>query len=165
MSVALGIVLALGVIGTALAFVIPRIIATKAEGALWKPLPSAPGAMVLLPAPRPEVTVGVVDQRLQYAVSSLVRFGPWPAATLFPALADLRIIVNTTVSWIDFTGRQVGGQAYYSTIAVDLGLTSLCHEIAHVLEFRLDGKTDDLHQNWERRGITAADNEYRGKIQ
>lgn len=49
MSTVLGIVLALGVIGTAMAFIVPRIIATKAAGALWKPLPSAPGAMVLLP--------------------------------------------------------------------------------------------------------------------
>lgn len=80
------------------------------------------------------------------------------------ALARLRVIVAPTGTWKDSAGQTVGGQTYFTIIQVDQGLTSLCHEVAHVLEFAIDGAVDALHSRWEARGIHAADEDYRLKL-
>ena len=125
-------------------------------------------AMVMLSpelqAKFPHVTVAWVDVFLSYAVASLAAHGPWSRELVEQAAKSLRIIVNPFSAWKDMSGQSVGGQAYFYTVAVDAGLTSLCHELAHVLEFSADGRIDLNHDRWTERGIAVADADYRQKL-
>lgn len=160
MTVAIVVILFCGIFGTVAAFIVPRIIAARAEAAKWSPLFIVPGAKVYS---TDSAEVQQVDLALAKALDSLQEFGPWPTSKK-EALAALRIIVAPTGTWKDSAGQTVGGQAYYTIIQVDQGLTSLCHEVAHVLEFAIDGAVDASHSRWEARGIHAADEDYRLKL-
>lgn len=151
------------VLGFAAWQIIPRVLATQADAELWKPLPSRSGALVQIHAALP-LTIEQVDACLQRATEALIEHGPWERVAVEAGLTTLRVIVNNTESWVDAAGQHVGGQAYYSTIAVDKALGSLCHEMIHVLEFTLDGKVDPSHSLWEKRGFWHVDDAYRDTL-
>ncbi len=154
------IVAAVAIFGTIGCVVVWRIISTRAQAAKWQPLYTT-GAVCQVPD---SVPLAVVEQRLQLAVAMLKKWGPWLPERVDIVVRGLRIIVNPVSSWVDSAGRNVGGQQYFYDIAVDVGLTSLCHELAHVCEFAIDGKVDELHTNWAARGIAMADEKYRGRL-
>lgn len=156
------IVAAVAIFGTIGAVVVARIISTRAQAAKWQPLYTT-GAVCQVPADG-SVPLAVVDQRLRLAVWALKEQGIWPEGKVNQVVLGLRIIVNPVSSWVDSAGRNVGGQQYFYDVAVDIGLTSLCHELAHVCEFAIDGKVDELHSNWPARGIAMADEKYRGRL-
>lgn len=154
------IVAAVAIFGTIGGVVVWRIISTRAQAAKWQPL-HATGAVYQVPDSVPRT---VVEQRLGLAVGALKEQGIWPEFKVDQVVRGLRIIVNPVSSWVDGAGRNVGGQQYFYDVAVDVGLTSLCHELAHVCEFAIDGKVDELHANWPTRGIATADEKYRGRL-
>jgi hypothetical protein len=156
----IGIILAVGMLSTVAAVVIPKIIATRAEAAQWSPLLTVAGAMVRATDP---AEVKRVDLALARALDSLQEFGPWKQGKQ-EALAKLRVIVNPVESWKDSTGQWVAGQTYFTTVTVGVSLAALCHEVAHVLEIALDGASDDTHRTWVARGITAATDDYARKM-
>ena len=134
-----------------------KIKQTQDDAALWVSLPGRAAKAIVAP---PQ-TLETLDLAFSYALAALTEHGPWKNPAV--ALEGLRIIVNAADSWKDSTGSNVGGQAYFMTIAVGQDLSALCHEMIHALEFALDGKVDNAHQTWLARGLQRADNAYRAK--
>lgn len=77
---------------------------------------------------------------------------------------DLHVQVMPGKSWLNIAGARVGGEQYQNHIRVCADLSSLAHELAHFLQWRLDdGKVDYAHVSWNA-GIWQADDAYRAAL-
>lgn len=103
--------------------------------------------------------------RVSSAVLALASHGPWDRVKLTKALTGVRVFVSTEEEWKsiicsnrDCKEGTIAGATFPESgmVAVNASLGSLCHEFAHVAEFRLDGDADYTHATWPTRGITTA---------
>ncbi|MDO8688868.1 MAG: hypothetical protein Q7R39_02450 [Dehalococcoidia bacterium] len=88
--------------------------------------------------------------------------GVWLPVDINASLNGIDIIVKAEDAWLDGFGRRVGGLSLPGdTIAVGANLSALAHELAHLLERKLDHLEDAEHARWDIGGITKADAAYR----
>jgi Kef-type K+ transport system membrane component KefB len=103
-----------------------------------------------------EVSDAAISNALLLAIEALHKV--WPGAKL---PTDLRIYVMDTESWLSVGGQRVGGEQEGTALRINHSMTSLCHELAHLLEARIDHVEDYAHASWASKRIWDADNEYR----
>jgi hypothetical protein len=151
------VAIALGVVG-AVAWQLLRAAAAARAASAW-----VPAAGVVPFAYQP---VGVDEQRLvqafNRAVAALDGVGEW-RGRVAPALVGIRVYVSAQEAWDSVVCSntacaegKVAGATLDGMVVVNPSLTSLAHELAHVLEQRLDGTVDYSHASWPARGISAA---------
>lgn len=85
----------------------------------------------------------------------------WDAARVQAALADVKIRVEPEPAWF-VGGSKVAGVADPDAGVVTVGrdLSALCHELAHVAQWRIDRRREDAHVGWVANGIEAATGVY-----
>lgn len=85
----------------------------------------------------------------------------WDAARVQAALADVKIRVELEPAWY-VGGSKVAGVADPQAGVVTVGrdLSALCHEFAHVAQWRIDRRREDGHVGWVANGIEAATGAY-----
>ena len=110
----------------------------------------------------PPVTDSQVKGAVNLAIDALSAV--WTKATVIRQLEGVSIFVVNGSKWQNIAGQWVGGEQDGGVLKVDIGLTSLMHEMAHLMEFKLTGKTDDSHLMWQSNGLYAADNVYRNEV-
>lgn len=124
----------------------------------WKPIPGVYGATYVAP---PDVPAAAISRCLQYAIAMLGEHTDWPRHVIAEAVERLSIVVTQHVDWQDGYGQKVGGSTVGYAVAVDHGMASLLHELAHVVEFHTMGDYDREHAGWSEKGIDRADAAYR----
>ncbi len=130
-----------------------------AEAAAWK---SLPGFLKMR-----YIAVGepVDEERLVFAVNSAIRAltTVWPEADVLISLSGLRILVTPQSAW---DHAHLAGQAEIELHRVNIasGLKGLCHEFAHIIEWRLNGVVDYEHANWRANGIYTASDAYEATL-
>jgi hypothetical protein len=123
----------------------------------WKHL--AGGGVYILP-------LGYEGPDLQRCFDKAVELLATPFPT-FPkeTLAGVSVIVMAAEKWKNRAGETVGGEMEKLgtgyILRVEKGLSSLCHELAHVMEYAVDGEADHAHARWGERGVWKADEAYR----
>lgn len=96
---------------------------------------------------------------LDLAVCCLDDSGPWGIVEILTCLEDLRILVRADAEWTDAYGRRVAGLTYPTDgiVVVGADLAALCHELAELLYWRIEGADDWQAREWPgRAGIEAA---------
>lgn len=125
----------------------------------WVKIPSGGGAQF---ANDPHVDPVRLEQAFLRARELLWRGTNFPPDRVQTALANVSIKVMPVDSWLNAAGQKVGGEVtvpFCPTVCRDL--SSLFHELVHVVEFSATGMTDDAHEQWESRGVWRADAEFR----
>lgn len=84
----------------------------------------------------------------------------WDPARIQAVTRDLKIYVHAEKVWIDGWGRKVAGISTGDAVEVGSDLSALCHELAHVLQRRLDNRVEEGHVGWMANGIEAAVSAY-----
>jgi len=107
------------------------------------------------------VTDGEVVRALHLALSALAQVWPEDVLRKLMLRADLRIYVMPEESWLNVAKVRVGGEQDGNILSLNRSMTSLCHELAHFCEAKLDLVRDDAHAGWASKRIWAADEEYR----
>lgn len=158
-SILLAIGLLVAVLVPVGVLVYTKIRATEEMAKRWKPVAGHFGTRAIIN--NPEVSSEVLGARLTQALLCLKLNTGWSPTAIEAVSAKLSITVNAVNAWQDSSGQWVGGQEIYYSIAVGADLSALLHEVAHVCEFAIDGKVDELHQNWPTNGIAKADEAYR----
>jgi len=125
----------------------------------WVKIPSGGGARF---ANEPHVDPVRLEQafmRVRHLLWTRTNFPPDRVQT---ALENVSIKVMPVDSWLNGAGQKVGGEMtvpFCPTVCRDL--SSLFHELVHVVEFSSVGVTDDAHSEWEARGVWRGDAEFR----
>ena len=109
---------------------------------------------------------GVGDEdlrRVEAAYTTAVRAltAVWPAAAEWAG--ETRLVVHPEPGWCPAEGRCLSGLTWVDLGLIEVGsdLAALAHELAHLLQWRIDRRTDPEHLNWEALGINAAVGAYR----
>lgn len=88
----------------------------------------------------------------------------WSHSAMLKAITDndLRLFVMPAESWLNIGGVLVGGEQDGKYLKLNHSLTSLCHELTHFFQWKLDGiaDSDAAHARWNA-AIWNADNVYR----
>lgn len=86
----------------------------------------------------------------------------FPGRHLSMALAGWTVVVMSAEEWKrvrpDGTVGRVGGYLDAAALRLEVGpsFDGLAHEVAHLLEEAMRGRTDMTHATWEDNGIAAA---------
>jgi hypothetical protein len=137
---------------------IPAWLRARKEAARWKPLPGLQNKVrfsegVVLDS-------SYVAARYLMAVDALSTV--WGAERVVGALGAWNISVLPFETWKNYLGQTVAGETFLDAgyCAVGPSLDALAHELAHVCEDRIEGRTDYSHASWTSRGIYAAISKY-----
>lgn len=117
----------------------------------WVKIPSGGGAQF---ANDPHVDRVRLEQAFLKARELLWSRTNFPPDRTQAALENVSIKVMPVDSWLNAAGQKVGGEMtvpFCPTVCRDL--SSLFHELVHVVEFSSVGVTDDAHSEWEARGV------------
>ncbi len=104
----------------------------------------------------------VPADRLRMAVDKarayLILNSKWPTSQVERALGGFNIYVFDD----DVNAGKVGRFGYQSgnIIGVNRKLTTLCHEMGHLLHERVENIADYYHTRWDADGFTAAEKAY-----
>lgn len=126
----------------------------------WQKLPM--GGSYILPIGYTGVDIPTA---LDKAVECLKRETNFPPALYNSTLPFVSIVVMAADKWKNRAGVWVGGEterlgnAYM--VRVEKGGSSLCHELAHVMEYAAMNEADYEHASWTDKHIWAADEAYR----
>jgi len=148
--------LCLAIVGAVVLMVVRFALAIQID---WQPLGSTRAKYVAPPGFDPEL----LESALIQARLALARKTDWPGQTIDRVTADVRVLVNPEVRWVDGWGRRIAGMADVETGSVEVGrdLSALCHELGHVCLWRIDGVRDDEHgARWQARGVERAVSSY-----
>lgn len=99
---------------------------------------------------------------IEKAQACLVLTG-WSAHAIVDATSNVRVLVNRELEWRDGWGRKIAGMCDVETGKMEVGrdLSALCHELGHLLLWRIDGKRADEHDGaWDARGVDRAISAY-----
>jgi len=144
------------VVGLVVLMVVRFVAATRIE---WQQLGATRAKYSAPPGFDPEL----LESALVQARLALARKTDWPGQTIDRVTADVRVLVNSELRWIDGYGRKIAGLADVETGSVEVGrdLSALCHELGHVCLWRIDGVRDDEHgARWQARGVERAVSSY-----
>ncbi len=86
----------------------------------------------------------------------------WTAAQIVDATHSLKVLVNPAKQWRR-GGELIAGQCDVETGVMEVGvdLSAICHEMAHLCLWRIDGVRDDGHgAKWQARGVERAISAY-----
>ena len=105
-----------------------------------------------------------VAAALLHAIEALCSV--WQLAPVYDAVAraGVRVQVMAEESWLNSGGVKVGGEQDGNVLRVGRSMSALCHELAHLLEWKLDAVRDDAHAGWTQKAIWAADEKYRQAV-
>lgn len=100
-----------------------------------------------------------------YGALDLVRQALAANTALPPAFVDrvisrLSILVLEGEEWTD-SGNRIGGSSESYLLKVPKSLSSLLHEVLHVIELEMRGEAAHDHEMWLENGFWAADSAYR----
>lgn len=91
----------------------------------------------------------------------------WTAAQIVDATHNVKVLVNPAKQWRR-GGELIAGQCDVETGVMEVGadLSALCHEMAHLCLWRIDGVRDDGHgAKWQARGVERAISAYLAWVQ
>lgn len=111
------------------------------------------------------VTVDMVKRALEMAVNCLLSYSHLPENQIHLAAQNLYLVVLPVDVIKDSYGRMVGGESIPGSSEVGKDLSTICHELAHVVEYRITFKANDTHTGWEENGIFPADRAYRAQLE
>lgn len=97
-----------------------------------------------------------ITKALQYAETCLIKNTKWNAGQLAAAMFHAHVFVVNREEWSFINGQHTAGMQEGNTIQVGPSLAALCHEMAHLCEFQLDGKIDNDHLTWAFDGVNRA---------
>lgn len=125
----------------------------------WKTLPLKPGVKYV------DFSESVDPARLanavNFALAALRQKSNFDPAAIARLDSTLHVAIQRVEEW-HANNQKVGGQAMGNVIYIGPSLTSVLHEIAHVLEMNeKTGEPDYDHDTWQKRGVWAADDLYR----
>lgn len=126
------------------------------QGAQFVPVPGVPGARVAAADPARFGTA------LLAAVDIFVGAKLGTRDDVMRLLATSTNVVSASMSWTDRAGQKVGGSTEFYGIIVASDLSSMFHELVHLVEWRTTGEADGTHSTWAARGVWAADDLFRG---
>lgn len=88
-----------------------------------------------------------------------------PTVPWTPTMLRVSIVVMSAEKWTNNWGQWVGGETQRVgesfIVRVERGASSLCHELAHVMEYATSDEADYEHAGWADKRIWAADEAYR----
>jgi hypothetical protein len=122
----------------------------------WKPLPGFNGAWYVGHENGPVARVDVLTAAYAWALERLARI--WPDARR--ACDGVRVKVMPTPEWHDVWQRKIAGDEAGEYVTVGSDFAALLHELAHLVELRLDGVVDAAHAGWAAKGIRAAEDDF-----
>lgn len=130
----------------------------------WKSLPQKPGVKYVDFSEQVDPTR--LANAVNYALVALRQKTNFEPAAIARLDGTLHVAIQRVEEWhaVGPNGQRfgVGGQAAGSTVYIGPSLTSLLHEMVHVLEMaEKTGEPDYDHDTWQARGVWAADDLYR----
>jgi hypothetical protein len=116
-----------------------------------------------------QVDTDRLRRAFMYAGNALATSGPWGVVVTLKALNKTKIYVKETDAWVSVWDptRKVGGQTFTELGCVVIGpaMGALCHELAHLIEWRVNGKLDDdAPDAWKTNGVQKALDVYAGVL-
>lgn len=124
----------------------------------WKELNPADGRKILYyTKARPERPERI-DAAVQNAILCLMKNSRWPAGKISWACRDFKVYVyddDQLAGSPGLAGYEEGG-----VIGLNRRLTTLCHEMGHLCQERIDGPVDYNHTTFEADGINKAERAY-----
>lgn len=125
----------------------------------WKALPLKPGVKYVDFSEQVDPTR--LANAINFALVALRQKTNFDPAAVARLDGTLHIAIQRVEEWHS-NGQQVGGQAMGTVVYIGPSLTSLLHEMAHVLEMgEKTGEPDYDHDTWQKRGVWDADDLYR----
>ena len=72
-------------------------------------------------------------------------------------LRGLRVMVRPEVRWA-YGSQTVAGLTFVEdrSLIVGCDLAALCHELAHLVQWDVEGREEYGHETWTLRGVTQA---------
>jgi hypothetical protein len=146
-------------LGTSIAALVAYLQAQAALKQWRRPIPGWPMTTAFIaPQDVPPVAIG---DALRISCEFLGRNVPhWTPGLVRGVAAGCQVIVSDVEEWQDSAGRTVAGQTALGVIQVGKSMGALCHELAHFVEIRLEGRTDATHASWTAKGISKACEEF-----
>lgn len=126
----------------------------------WEKLPTGGGYIL------PVGYTGIdLPTALDKAVSLLQQHTDFPTALYNSTLPFVSVVVMSVEKWRNRANIWVGGETERLgssyMVRVERGGSSLCHELAHVMEYAAFGEADYEHAGWTDKKIWTADEAYR----
>lgn len=144
-----GVVVLLASLGVVFGIVLP-----------WLKLQPVFRSLPLLPSVK---ATGVVNDALlasaiTHAVDELVAHGAWRRHEVeATVLRGVRVTVRPEVRW-EYGAQTVAGLCIVESrdLIVGTDLAALCHELAHLVQWDVEGREEYGHETWTLRGVTQA---------
>jgi hypothetical protein len=96
---------------------------------------------------------------LEFATDCLGSMPPRFARAARSTAYSSTYVVMQAEAWTDAWGRKVAGTTD-GYLQVNRSMSSLAHELAHAVELRVDGRTDETHITWATNGTQAGIDAY-----
>lgn len=103
-------------------------------------------------------SAGFLTAALNAAVNALIANSKWPPSVVDKALGSFNVYVFAD----DVNAGKPGRAGYQSgdILGVNRRLTTLCHEMGHLLQERIEKVVDYEHSTWLPDGFVAAERVY-----
>jgi hypothetical protein len=99
-----------------------------------------------------------LNAALNFAIGCLIENSKWPQAVTASALQNFKVYVHADDKYAGKPG--ISGYQSGDVIGVNRKLTTLCHELGHLLQERIDHLIDYEHVKFKSDGIDNADREF-----
>lgn len=118
-------------------------------------------ALPLLPSVKASGVVNdaLLASAITRAVDELVAHGAWRRHEVeATVLRGIRVTVRPEVRWQDAHGQWVAGLCIVESrdLIVGTDFAALCHELAHLVQWDVEGREEYGHETWTLRGVTQA---------